>query len=361
MRGDNRRYCYPIDLDRVADDVEKRRIDIAPTRLQWTLLAQCLATYAGEEGRNAFHRMAAIWPDYSRHDSELCYNAAIRREGKQVSIGWLVAQLRPYRIDINSPRYRASNKAIVYKRHKKMKKNETKNVNIPLEVFISTLRNNRSIIGRSNLTDMLLNFFPQEKVLRVLDSYLIGYRSFKSGMLQDSIIFWQVDDNNVIFNCKEIQYKLDGHRDKNFPPLVKYPGNPQCLFGLHLLSDSDKPIAIVESEKSAIVMAIAMTDFVWMACGSLSNFTESMLAPLRKRKIVGFPDVDMKRDAKSGVSISMAQWQKTAAQLRAKGWDVTIDGTLEKSVNTSQRMDKIDVADMVLEKAKADFIKRLRR
>jgi len=43
----------------------------------------------------------------------------------------------------------------------------------------------------------------------------------------------------------------------------------QCLFGEHLLSDtsatmSAKPVAIVESEKTALVAAMFIPDFVWL-------------------------------------------------------------------------------------------------
>ena len=78
MKPSSRRSRHPIDLDRIASDVAGRGIDIAPTRLAWELLARCCATAAGEQGRDAFHKMAAVWPDYSRHDSELCYNRALR-------------------------------------------------------------------------------------------------------------------------------------------------------------------------------------------------------------------------------------------------------------------------------------------
>ena len=106
MKPSCRKAFHPVDLDRIARDVARRRIDIAPTRLTWELLARCCATMAGENGRDAFHLMAAVWPDYSRHDSQLCYNRALRQTGKQISLGYLATALKRHGININHGRYR---------------------------------------------------------------------------------------------------------------------------------------------------------------------------------------------------------------------------------------------------------------
>ncbi|WP_394341409.1 DUF6371 domain-containing protein [Salinimicrobium sediminis] len=46
----------------------------------------------------------------------------------------------------------------------------------------------------------------------------------------------------------------------------------ECLFGLHLLnSDKQKAIALVESEKTAVIASIAFPQFIWMATGGLMN------------------------------------------------------------------------------------------
>ena len=196
-----------------------------------------------------------------------------------------------------------------------------------------------------------------------MPALLIGFNSFNTGRLGDALIYWQVDDKRNIVNAKKIYYLFDGHRDKKIPPLVMYPDNPQCLFGLHLLTeaDPDQPIAIVESEKSALIMSLVKPDYLWMACGSLNNFNENFLKPLKGRMIIGFPDVDIKRDKAKGVSVSCALWRDTAKQLRLKGWRIIIDTTLEQTATTPQRMDKIDVADIALENEKNKAIERLKK
>ena len=347
MKPSSRRSRHPIDLDRIASDVAGRGIDIAPTRLAWELLARCCATAAGEQGRDAFHKMAAVWPDYSRHDSELCYDRALRQTGRAVSLGYLARVLKPHGIDINRPCCSKRSHQV------KKQKNQTTMKKIPFNTMLKTLPCGRAILGRNQLTDLLLRTFPQHSVISAVQRYKIGFNSFNTGAMGDALIFWQIDEKNHIVNAKRIHYRFDGHRDKKVPPIVIYPGNPQCLFGLHLLTDAapHQPVAIVESEKSALIMSLAKPDYLWMACGSLNNFNENFLKPLQGRKIVAFPDVDINREKGTTLSISCALWQKTANRLSNNGWHVIVDNTLEESVNTSQRMDKVDVADIAIANA----------
>ena len=351
---------FPVNLDRIASDVASRGIDIAPTRLAWELLARCLATAAGEQGRDAFHVMASVWPDYSRHDSELCYSRAVRQSGRAVSLGYLASVLKPHGIDINNPRYRKQGKPQLIKPKKQQPKTMK---NISVNIMLKTLANRRPIMGRNQLTDLLLRLYPQSHVMAAVERYHIGFSSFNTGAMGDALIYWQIDENSHIVNAKKIHYCFDGHRDKKIPPLVMYPDNPQCLFGLHLLRDADpdQPVAVVESEKSAIIMSMAVPEYLWMACGSLNNFNENFLKPLRGRNIIGFPDVDINRDKLTGTSVSCALWQETARQLGLKGWRITVDSHLEETVNSAQRMDKIDVADIALRQAVKQQMKRLIR
>ena len=352
--------CYPLDIDAIACDVAARGIDIAPTRLAWERLASCLAAYCGEQGRDAFHKMAAVWPDYSRHDSELCYSRALRQSGKAVTIGYLANVLKRHGIDTGHPRYRKAGEPQLINTMKTLQTNKTMK-NIEFITLHKTQAGGRALLGRNQLTDLLLRTFPQSCVMNALRRYLVGFDSFNTGRLGDALIFWQVNADKKILNAKRIHYRFDGHRDKKMPPTVMYPGNPQCLFGLHLINDDpDKPVAIVESEKSALIMSMARPEYLWMACGSLNNFNERFLEPLRERFIIGFPDLDNKCDKQSGQSVSCALWQQTAKQLRLKGWRIIIDTALEEKANTAQRLAKLDVADIALEQAKKELVQRLK-
>ena len=45
----------------------------------------------------------------------------------------------------------------------------------------------------------------------------------------------------------------------------------QCFFGEHLLLNNKKPVAVVESEKTAVIASICFPEFVWLAVGSKQN------------------------------------------------------------------------------------------
>lgn len=66
----------------------------------------------------------------------------------------------------------------------------------------------------------------------------------------------------------------------------------QWLFGEHLLQDKvNANVALVESENTAVICFLIMSEFVWLATGGKSQLGYK-LNVLHKRTIVAFPDVD---------------------------------------------------------------------
>ena len=65
----------------------------------------------------------------------------------------------------------------------------------------------------------------------------------------------------------------------------------QCLFGEHLLKESDKVVAIVESEKTAIIASLFFPDAVWLATGGLNNLQSERVRCLAGRDVILFPDL----------------------------------------------------------------------
>ena len=151
------------------------------------------------------------------------------------------------------------------------------------------------------------------RISKVLEQYGIG--TARNGM----IIFWQVDDQNRVRTGKMMLYKDNGHRDKeaaygfDWIHSALYRDTRQaysadrtdvktCIFGLHLLNYYTIPkvkqdVCIVESEKTALIMAIAYGNNpkqVWMACGGLGNINRDKLKPIiqQKRNIILYPDRD---------------------------------------------------------------------
>lgn len=179
---------------------------------------------------------------------------------------------------------------------------------------------------QSNFITYLHNHFLQQDVLRVVKKYHIGTTNYWYG----ATIFWQIDNLNKIRGGKIMQYNsITGKR-------IKEPFNhvswihkqlklnafvlQQCLFGLHLINTISKSdmICIVESEKTAIIMSLLIPDFLWLATGSKTGFKEQMLDPVKKYKIIAYPD-----------KTEFVKWNEITFLLNKKGFQIECSKLLE--------------------------------
>ena len=174
-----------------------------------------------------------------------------------------------------------------------------------------------------------------EHFQQVYNDYLIGATK------QGSVIFWQIDDKLQVHGGHIMQYGPDGHRNGfqgwTHIPLIRQGQLPpdwqlyQCLFGQHLLiRRPDAHVCIVESEKTAIIMAAYMPEHLWLAtCGS-NGLNAEKLECLRGRRFTLFPD-----------SGCYEKWQ--AVMEKTIGLSYTISKRLEEyPANT-------DLADLLLQ------------
>ncbi|GAB4035494.1 DUF6371 domain-containing protein [Spirosoma jeollabukense] len=165
---------------------------------------------------------------------------------------------------------------------------------------------------------------------------------------QRCTVFWQIDEQERVHAGKILYYSPGGKRmkEKNHDfsqpawahRLIGLTGFhlEQTLFGLHQLRDQSetKPIAIVESEKTAIVCTAFEPGFIWLACGGLSNLNAEKCKPLAGRPIVLFPDLG-----------GLALWTKKADELRRLGYTVSVSQILEKQATRLERRAGWDLAD----------------
>lgn len=113
----------------------------------------------------------------------------------------------------------------------------------------------------------------KEKTDRLFSLYKVG----TSKMWNGATVFWQIDIYGNVHAGKIMGYNPEtGHRIKEpfnqvswVHPVRKLPDfhMKQCLFGEHLLSgtstgQSTKTIAIVESEKTALIAALFIPDYI---------------------------------------------------------------------------------------------------
>ena len=111
----------------------------------------------------------------------------------------------------------------------------------------------------------------------------------------------------------------------------------QCLFGEHLLiNQPNKPVGIVESEKTAIIASAYLPELTWMAAGSLNGINVQLLSSLSGKSIVLYPDIK-----------GYEKWERKAHELKAQGFKIAVSDILEKAdfVTEEDRTKGYDLAD----------------
>lgn len=167
---------------------------------------------------------------------------------------------------------------------------------IPVEIF----KQSRTGYNQNNFVIWLTSLFDTETVNSLISRYHIGtskhqfankdFPNYKSP--KGSTVFWQIDLHGNIRSGKIMYYNPStGKREKEPFNHVTWTHRvlkfwdyhlEQCLFGEHLLkAEPTKPVAIVESEKTAIIASVYLPEFLWLAVGSLTN--------LKKEKFQDWP------------------------------------------------------------------------
>lgn len=202
---------------------------------------------------------------------------------------------------------------------------------------------------KNNLVKFLAELFGIEQAVDTCTMYNIGTAKYFPG----ACIFWQTDYNDKFRSGKVVGYRQDGHRIKGQNNWVHSLMNinpfelQQCLFGEHLLKhDQDKPVAIFESEKTALIYELANPDtyICLAACGSNGLGGRSLnydkVRHLRDRSVTLFPDSSI--DSKL-----FTQWDKLAIQMNEYGINANCVNW-ENELCKSQREKGMDIADLIL-------------
>ena len=170
---------------------------------------------------------------------------------------------------------------------------------IPIELVRRSVR----VDVLSDFTNWLTTLFDTDTVAMLIHRYHIGVTK------TNDVIYFQIDLNGNCRTGKIMKYNSEtGKRIKDantkgkinwIHSILKRSGHlpeewelTQCLYGEHLLKEfPDKTVALVESEKTAIICSGLMPDYIWLATGGKSQFNER-LQVLAGRDVIAFPDVD---------------------------------------------------------------------
>lgn len=199
---------------------------------------------------------------------------------------------------------------------------------------------------RNHLITFLNRVFGVGVVDKMIAKYYIG----TSQHWDCSTVFWQRDRFGRIHGGKIMQYNPDNGKRVKEPynritwvhTALKIPefNLCQCLFGEHLLTKyPDKFVAIVESEKTAIMLSAIATDCIVLACGGCQNLTIALCEPLRGRNVVLIPD-----------NGKLAEWSEKGRKLRHLFKTLSIVDIMERP-DTLQRWSLNggdDIGDLIL-------------
>ncbi len=220
------------------------------------------------------------------------------------------------------------------------------------EYFIHPEYVNDSFVNyeQNNFVSYLINRFGLDVADELVGKYRIGTSNYWPG----ATIFWQLDALGNVRTGKIMLYnKETGKRVKEpynhitwmHTQLLKLMDEGfsfnlvQCLFGEHLLITSPfKPVAVVESEKTAIIASTLMPAFIWLACGSLDGLNADKCRVLQGRKVMLFPDVN-----------ACNKWKLKALELQRAipGTTFVVSTELEQIATDDAKKQGIDLGDVL--------------
>ena len=220
---------------------------------------------------------------------------------------------------------------------------------IPMEIVEKSLVKDKILLPQNNFLEFLKNRFGITTVTQTLKRFYIG----TSKHWQGATIFWQVDASGHTRTGKVMLYDRESGKRVKLQynhitwahtlliknRLIHEPFTLDlCLFGEHQIKKSKvSEVAILESEKTAVIASIYLPQYTWMACGGLSMLNTKRLEAIKKYPIILYPDLK-----------ALDKWKAKAEDLKLNGFRVTVSDLLEKFASEQERANGLDLADYLL-------------
>lgn len=179
----------------------------------------------------------------------------------------------------------------------------------------------------------LVKLFGQDAALDLQSKYNIGTAK------NNGTIFFQQDSEGKFRTGKVMYYQSNGKRNKNRNSW--YVHNEvkedfeliQVFFGEHLIKENpDKPVALVESEKTAILMSVFEPEYTWLASGGANM--------LNSYRLLRLPRLDL-------VSPDEGEFENWSDRTKSF-FNRQMDGRVEKAFRDGKVSKGADILDLIL-------------
>lgn len=210
-----------------------------------------------------------------------------------------------------------------------------------LSLVCSTMRG----YDRNNLFGFVSAIIGRNEATRLMEMYMVGTSKHWNG----ATVFWQISADGDVRGGKIMLYdRLTGHRVQEPYPHITWVHSVlrmsdfnlnQCLFGEHLLPHiRDKPVALVESEKTAILATHYLPQYLWLATGGkCSCLNRQSIQSLRGREVILVPDLN-----------ATEEWRQRMAIFNELDIKATLFEKLEEMATDDERAKGLDIADYLI-------------
>lgn len=198
---------------------------------------------------------------------------------------------------------------------------------------------------RNNLFNFISTVIGKDEATRLMEMYRVGTSKHWNG----ATVFWQISADGDVRGGKIMLYdRMTGHRVQEPYPHITWVHSAlrmtdfrlnQCFFGEHLLPYiRDKPVALVESEKTAILATHYLPQYLWLATGGKCTcMSRETIKSLKGREVILIPDLN-----------ATEEWRKRMAIFNELGIKVTLFDKLEQMATDEERAQGLDIADYLI-------------
>lgn len=198
---------------------------------------------------------------------------------------------------------------------------------------------------RNNLFRSISAVIGGDETKRLFELYRVGTSKHWPG----ATVFWQISSQGDVRGGKIMLYDaLTGHRVKNPHPHISWVHSVlripdftlrQCFFGEHLLPYiRDRPVAIVESEKTAIIASHYLPQYLWLATGGKGGCLNRKSIPaLQGREVLLVSDLNATDD-----------WREKLSLFSQLGIRATVFDQLDHMASDVEKAKGLDIADYLI-------------